>query len=362
MTRFEGRYADGKTAHLDPVTVELVGDLLAIDGADGRLATWRRDEVRIVARGNTVGGVRLANATDPHARVSVEGVGFLAAVTERWPELAPRRRTPHGRAARVVALAGAALAVTVLVFTVVLPYSSETLAGWVPPSWERALGERVERQLEALLGLLDKPPEDCRGEPGLELVRGLTTRLAAAAGLETVPEPRVIDSGMVNAVALPGGRILVFGGLIREAQSPDELAGVIAHEIGHLKHRHVMRRLIGTMGFDLVIGMMTGGRVGGGNLAVVAVQSSNSREVETEADAAALAMLSKAGIDTGGLAKFFERLAKKEDGGGLMGGLLASHPPSGLRARHAELGGAPGAPAFTSEEWQAVRRVCGAEK
>ena len=68
--------------------------------------------------------------------------------------------------------------------------------------------------------------------------------LQERARLPIAPEPAVLRSGMQNAFALPGGRIYVLSGLVTKAETPDELGGILAHELGHVSHRDGLRRLI----------------------------------------------------------------------------------------------------------------------
>src|SRR5260370_1802231 len=91
-----------------------------------------------------------------------------------------------------------------------------------------------------------------------------------------------------NDFALPGGHVYVFQGLIDKARSPDELAGVIAHEMGHVAHRDGMRTIMQAAGLSFVFGMLLGD-FGGGGAAIIAVrtvlQSAYTRDVEVAADA-----------------------------------------------------------------------------
>ncbi len=74
----------------------------------------------------------------------------------------------------------------------------------------------------------------------------------------------VVRRPEANAIALPGGHIYVFQGLIDKAETPDELAGVIAHEIGHVAHRDGTRSVLQAAGLSFLFGMLLGDFVGGG--------------------------------------------------------------------------------------------------
>lgn len=124
----------------------------------------------------------------------------------------------------------------------------------------------------------------------------------------------VVKSDMVNALALPGGQIVVFTGLMEKADSPDEVAGVLAHEIQHILQRHVVQRLVTTLGGRALIMAA----FGGGNLSSIAVGAgqllslSYGRTQEREADQLGLQLMVRAGIHPAALASFFERLHQSE--------------------------------------------------
>ena len=129
-----------------------------------------------------------------------------------------------------------------------------------------------------------------------------------------------------NAFALPGGHIYVFQGLIDRAQSPDEVAGVLAHEIGHVAHRDGTRTVLQAAGLSFLFGMMLGDFVGGGAVVIAAktvVRSSYSRRVEASADIYSVVLMRKVGGDPRALAAILERVTADKDEGIK---ILADHP------------------------------------
>jgi beta-barrel assembly-enhancing protease len=167
----------------------------------------------------------------------------------------------------------------------------------------------------------------------------------------------MVDFPLVNAMALPGGRILIFRGLVDEAKSPDEVAGVLAHEIGHVEHRHVVVALLRRFGIGLLIG--SGGTAAEYGQALI--ESRYGRAAEREADDYSIEQLKKARISPAATAELFGRLSKDEPG---MPGVfiyLASHPPSKERQRRfteaTKAMPAP-VPALAPAEWQAIRAMC----
>jgi len=139
----------------------------------------------------------------------------------------------------------------------------------------------------------------------------------------------VLDSSTVNAFAMPGGVIVVCAGLLRSLGSAEELAAVIAHEAGHVVNHDVARTMARQIGIAALLSVL------GGREAEVLVQrllgelinQHYSREVEAKADAVALRVLERAGIDPGALADAFGRL-ERSGGKGPRNVLmyLESHP------------------------------------
>jgi Zn-dependent protease with chaperone function len=140
----------------------------------------------------------------------------------------------------------------------------------------------------------------------------------------------VADDPSINAFAIPGGYVVVDTGLIRAADSTDEIAGVLAHEVQHVEQRHTLKNMIHSLGWRIMLSM-TLGDVSGGVIADAAANLGDlkySRELESEADRGGLHALKLAGISPQGMLNFFARLAK-QDGGTIP--FLSTHPASELR-------------------------------
>lgn len=126
---------------------------------------------------------------------------------------------------------------------------------------------------------------------------------------------QVLHKPQVNAVALPGPRMLVFTGLLSELDNPDELAGVMAHELAHLQLKHVMQKLTRELGLAVVI-TAAGGNTGGDVLAeALRILGSRAfdRSLEAEADAQAMQYLLKANIDGEAFIRLMYRMGEGEN-------------------------------------------------
>ncbi|MDD2318899.1 MAG: M48 family metallopeptidase [Geobacteraceae bacterium] len=142
----------------------------------------------------------------------------------------------------------------------------------------------------------------------------------------------VADNEAVNAMALPGGQIMVFSGLLKQVRSENELAMVLGHELGHYAHRDHLRGLGRGLGVTLALAMFFGQDSALAGLAsdlFLGMEMSYSRQQETAADAFGLDMLVAGYGHAGGATDFFSRLAGQA--GGTFPYLLASHPHPGDR-------------------------------
>lgn len=122
----------------------------------------------------------------------------------------------------------------------------------------------------------------------------------------------IIKSKDINAFTIPGGNIYMFSGLIELAETPEEVAAVLAHEIGHAEKRHVVTKLINEMSMTAVIAVLSGGDPSVVTQMLHSVVSNRfSREHEDEADKFALELLEAAKINPKAMARFFQKLNDK---------------------------------------------------
>jgi Zn-dependent protease with chaperone function len=222
-----------------------------------------------------------------------------------------------------------------------------------PPMLVRMIPVSVEQRWgTAMIG--DFGGRTCTAAGGRAALAKLSGRLGAKD-----MDIRVVDIPIVNAVTLPGGHILLFSGLLGEAESPDEVAGVLAHEMGHVRNRDVLESLVRQFGLSLVLSGADGNV---GSYTSALLSASYSRATEGRADSFALTRLHETAIPTAATAGFFRRLSKAEAGLGEAGALLgyvSSHPLSADRMRLFEQGATPGATAsLDAGEWAALRGIC----
>ena len=122
----------------------------------------------------------------------------------------------------------------------------------------------------------------------------------------------IIENSQANAFALPGGKVVVFSSLLRVADTPEQVAGVLAHEIAHVTERHGVERIAKSLGvvasIQLLLGDATGVLAIAKDLLTLATINSYSRDQEAEADEVGVLRLHEAKIDPSQLADFFQSL------------------------------------------------------
>jgi predicted Zn-dependent protease len=231
---------------------------------------------------------------------------------------------------------------------------------------EQAMGDVMAAEINAQLPLLQDP----------FLVR-YVERVGAALA-QASERPRldyhfyIINTEMVNAFALPGGHIYLTRGLIEKTRSEAELAGVVAHEVGHVAARHGVQKLERNLRTGSLIGVLYETMLGGepeilrGNglrLAGVLWNASHSRQDEEEADRLAVRYLVKTGIDPRGVVTLLETLLREEaaDSQGIAN-WFSTHPMTRTRIRvardriAAELSGTPPPTEHSLPSFAAFRR------
>jgi len=223
------------------------------------------------------------------------------------------------------------------------------LAPNIPFAWEKRMGD-------AMVG--DLGGRFCNGAGGQAALDALVRKIDRGQPPVRV---RVANIGMVNAVALPGGNIIVFRGLLQESKSGDEIAGVIGHEIGHVRKRHVVQALMRQAGLSVLLGGF-GGDTGGYLNSMLA--ASYSREAEAEADDYAIRRLKSARVSPDDTADFFARMAAQEAKLGNAAaamGYVSTHPLSQSRERAfrgSKKAGSVYAPVLDPAQWNALIDIC----
>jgi len=360
----EGRYFDGRSAAPREVVVSFGRrSLVIMDLAGQPLAHWPLASLRALGRRGEM-PVQIVPHGGSDERLLLLDPEMLAAIGEICPDLWRREVDRRGTSRAIGWLAGAVAAVVAMVFFL-LPALAGQLALLIPPEREQQLGDAVAGQLQSLLAYLgDRKPGFCENEEGGAALAALATRLAPETPLPYPLRIDVLDHPLVNAVALPGGRIILFRGLLKVADTPEEVAGVLAHEIGHALHRDPTREALRAAGTAGILGLLLGD-VFGASVIVIAtdavLNASYQRKAEARADEIAFGILERARLPSTPFARFFEKMRKRYgDSRGVLK-FIASHPGLAERAERAAAADRIGKdyqPALDAAQWAALKGIC----
>jgi Zn-dependent protease with chaperone function len=339
MTR--ARLFDGRTALDRDVDVQADGKDLSVieDGmvvdrvaASDLVALESTHTQRRYGR-NGMDGWRLImdEPVEPDVLALLPGRHRLDPALRRWP--------------MVVAIAFTAIITAALVALIAAPYA---VAKRLPQSWEDRLGEAYS---------LPAGMASC-GDPAAQAALDrLADRLDPSARADGI-RLSLLDVDEANAAALPGRQIVVFKGILGMEDDPDALAAIVAHELAHVRRRHVAAAIMRQLGIGTAVTLAGGGSLAGAGGDLLALRY--TRGAEAEADDDAIAMIDRAGIDprpTGKLFRDFAKLDQLRVGGSW----LASHPASEDRAKRFDASWRRDRdyrPAMPAKDFAALKAAC----
>jgi Zn-dependent protease with chaperone function len=350
-------YYDGASARARAVDLTLEPDGIAIAASGAVLANWPYAAVRRRDAPQEI--LRLANAGGPElARLDIADPALAAEVVRRAGRQLGEAHTGAGTILLIVFWSLVAVASLVGTAVYIVPAVADRLAPLVPIALEQRLGQAADNQVRALIGRTT-----CSTPDGSAALAALTNKLSAKASLPMPVDVRVLRSTIPNAFALPGGRIYLLSALLERAENVDEVAGVLAHEMGHVAHRDGLRVLIQNGGTSFLLGLLFGDVTGGTPIIFVSktlVNSAYSRDAERAADDYAAGVMRGLGRSPRPLGLFLARLMKREGGEPRVLAFLESHPTSSERL--AALSNAepasPGPTLLSEAEWQSLRAIC----
>lgn len=319
------------------------------------LARWPWSNIR--KADTTSEKLRLRLATGPDlARLDVDDPAFAKTIEAFCPNLLNAGVVGRTSATRIVAWSLAAAVSILLVGLFGVPYAADRVAPLLPQSFDNRLGDMVDGQVRVIFG-----QKTCDDLEGVKAYQKLVSKLAAAGGLKTPLTAAVLDSSIKNAIALPGGKVYFFKGLIASAANADEVAGVLAHELGHVHNRDSMRKLLQAGGTSFLLGLLFGDVTGAGAV-IIATQTlldkSYSREAEYRADGFAIETMKRLGRSAAPMGELLVRVTGKQ--GNSKFSILASHPFSENRLARmkAAMPVHTGEPLLDPGEWNALKGVC----
>jgi len=363
----KGYYLDGQTPLRQRAVVRLTPLGLQITIESGAILCWPYGEIHQTQHSCAGDQIGLERGKKIPEVILVPGPLFLQCLRGMAPE--QTRRFRGGSRKRnwfLVALASllGIMGIVTMMYLWGIPALASYVACHVPVSWEEQLGKSVLKHLA--------PPERrCQDSTQTRAAEEILATLSSSLP-EAPYEFRVImiDDPGVNAFATPGGTIVVFRGLLERTRTPEELAGVLAHEMQHILHRHATRAILQQASLGLLLAGLTGDTGGG---IVFSLEGARvlgmlryTRQSEEEADRDGMRMLLASKIDPRGMIAFFEGLQKENKKSSGTPTYLSTHPDLGQRVQSlralAQGAKGPFTKLLPGYDWSGISGCCPGDK
>lgn len=333
MIRVAGHYHDGRFSRLHHVEICFYPDgAVTIEGEDISLRL-SLDALRVSPRlGRTPRVLTLPDgascevpdddALDRHLAAAPTSSGaprFVAMLERYW--------------STVLLAVAASVAGLLLFIQFGVPALAHRVAHALPTAVDEALGEGALTALDEAFFEPSEVDDATQAE-----LREIFAILETHSDTELTPQLVFRDGGAIgaNAFALPSGIVVVTDQLVKLAEGTDQVAGVLAHELGHVAHRHALRSVLQQAGVAVMVAAAMGDVASisalAATLPVVLVELQYSRRFEREADAYAVSLLERSGLPPDALAEMLERLSE-EAGGTEIPEYLSTHPDTRERIR-----------------------------
>ncbi|MGI9393907.1 MAG: M48 family metallopeptidase [Boseongicola sp.] len=358
-------FFDGISAESHQVASEFddASRSLVIHLANSPPLIWAIDELRVIPDQADKKKLVLTSMTRPLARLILSGETEIAVLRRMAPKLS--EKPPVRGKRRVIAWAAAAVASVFVIVFVLVPIMADQLARVLPTRGEQALGEATLEQIQSALGTEFLPVDFCWTPDGQDALDAMLARLGGnELDLPYPVKVSVLDHEMINAFALPGGQVVFFRGMLDAASSPDEIAAVLAHEIGHVAARDPTRIALRSAGSLGVLGLLFGDFAGGAVVLLLVeqlIQADYSREAEAAADSFGIELLLDADVDPGALGSLFQKILDQFGSADGIAAHFASHPSLGDRIANDKAASArlpAPSPSLSNKKWQALRTIC----
>lgn len=225
------------------------------------------------------------------------------------------------------------------------------------------IGDDTEQKLgDLVLEMLKQEQTEIELDKVLIPVNKVIDRICAKNNItRSSIKLHVIEQDEVNAFALPDRHLVVYTGLIQDCKNPEELSGVIAHEIAHMEHNHVMKKMAKEIGFSVLIAITSGKASPEIMKQAMKLLSSTAydRSLETDADLTGIDYLLNAEIDPKPMSDFLYRMSLEEADTPEHEYLISTHPDSKVRSagilRKLEGKKIRNVPVMTNAEWEKLK-------
>lgn len=324
MKQIPASYFDGRTSRVHHVTLSVDAGIATLSGDTERHAPI--SELRVSER--TRNGLRKVTFPDEAYLEISDASQFDALLAETgYRDSAVVRMQQSWRNALLGLIA--TIAILVLAYLYALPAAANLVAKALPQSVERSISTGTLEFLDKRIFAPSQLPA-ARREAINQHFQMMVPPKEGAPSYEIVFRKSKIGP---NAFALPSGQIIMTDEMVKLMNNDEQIMGVLAHELGHLHERHLMRRIVQSSAIGALVTVMFGDV----SSIVVTIPTmmldmKYSRDAEREADDYAIAMMKANGIPLSQLSDSFERMKSKE--GEAPPPYLSSHPSTDERIRH----------------------------
>lgn len=360
-SQWKGHFFDGETAVKKAATVT-VDESSVLISLEGKTVVWKIDDCRLVDDVSIDNYTRIENRDNLNQKLVIYDRGFSVLLKSK-PGFSKTFSRKSLNSSSLKKFAVIASVITVLFIPVgyffILPGFSRFITRNLPVSAE----QKIARNYYSLLAPeKSRCPHDSRYDKLESVMQKLIGNEADNKYSFTLT---VVKSDIVNAFALPGGYIVFYSGLIEKTETPEQFAGVLAHELQHVLNRHGTKNMVNQLSLNVLIGALTGFNSSGSSV-IEALKIGGllkySRDFEEEADRKGVKMMMNSGIDPRGMAEFFEIINKETVDVPDYLRFLSTHPRTESRIEdlksftgqhdpdHGKL--------FTEKEWTSIKKIC----
>ncbi|MBI4001441.1 MAG: M48 family metallopeptidase [Nitrospira defluvii] len=362
-TGWTAHYLDGRTATRHRITITITPAALQLLLSGGETKQWPYDQIRQTQGAYSGEPVRLEFGPEPAEAVVMSTPALLTAIHKAAPTMGQHFHSLSCRKTRMRWTLCAALGVLCMIIGLYrwgIPTMAAVATPYVPLAWEETLGRQVIEHLAPETRQCHDPDRLRKLD---QVVQALTTTHPTSPYRIRLS---VVDAPAINAFAAPGGRVVILRGLLEKTASPEQLAGVLAHELQHVYQRHTTRAILEqtatTFLLTAISGDLSGGLAWGLEGARTMGSLHYSRTHEREADVEGLRMMQAARLDPAAMIAFYGIMQNGAEPHAGPPDFLSTHPDMGERlATLIALAGPPPTNVVTllsGEDWKDIRTLC----
>ena len=307
--QFAGSLFDGRSSQKHLVDVELTPQEIILKAPGDKPIRWAYPQLRWAADTSPFHIEHCAEGDEGLETLVVDDPDFYRSVLEIAPKSFSSRENESKFNWKLYSVGILVLIFSAYVFIKTVPsFLADQMVEKIPIEWEVTVGQSILK----MLPVAQKPDPEV-----LKVLQDTVDFLKQSLpGNPYDLKVYILPLEQVNALALPGGPTVIFEGLIDKAESPEELAGVLAHEIQHILLRHstrgILRNLAKSMLVTLFLGDVNSVMEGIVQLAGQLETLGLSREMEAEADQKGMELILAANIDPHGMIRIFKKLMQED--------------------------------------------------